>query len=98
MNTFCQDCPSKAICSCLCPEAELYVSQDEKPQRELTLKSPRFGKIEWPESYDLTDTEKQILTLSARGFNRRDIAEMLNISRQSVRQHISNAKKKYLEP
>ncbi len=38
----------------------------------------------------LTEREKEILSLLARGFNRPDIAGMLNISRHTVATHVSN--------
>ena len=50
--------------------------------------------IPWRSGYHLTKTEKQILTLLAKGFSRADVCELMNISRHTLRQHLSNAKKK----
>jgi len=40
----CTSCPHRDYCSSLCPEAELYVKQDEAPQNELTIGVPTYGR------------------------------------------------------
>ena len=39
---------------------------------------------------DLTDRERELLTLIARGENNQDIAQQLHISAKTVSNHISN--------
>ena len=45
--------------------------------------------IPWRSGYHLTKTEKQILTLLAKGFSRADVCELMNISRHTLRHHLS---------
>ncbi len=91
----CIECPHRQFCSDLCPEAEMYASQDAVPQRELTIGLPRWGK--WPEPTEkskFTRTEKRILQLLASGKSRKKIAEALDFTRNTLEKHISNIKKK----
>ena len=44
-NNLCRECGKRALCSSLCPEAELYVNQDEVKQREKTIGCPRYGRM-----------------------------------------------------
>jgi DNA-binding NarL/FixJ family response regulator len=99
---FCTSCPNRPLCNDLCPEAELYVKQDEIPQRELTigaiLKERSFPPMPWASSsIHFTKREKEILTLLARGLTRADIAQHMRITRNSLRQFIKKIKKKYAE-
>jgi len=92
----CNECPKRAVCSSLCPEAELYASQDEVAQRELPVGLPKYSvKIQWGVSIHLTKMEREILTLLARGLSREDICKTLDISRNTLRVHLRNAKKKH---
>jgi len=43
----------------------------------------------------LTPREKEIFTFLALGMTRQDISHLLNISNDSIRTHIKNARKKY---
>jgi DNA-binding NarL/FixJ family response regulator len=95
MTGLCTECPSRAICSTLCPEAELYAKQDEAAQRELTIGLPRYGQ--WPEPFEkspFTPTEKKILHALVDGKTRSEIAKELGISRETLRKHIGNIRKK----
>ena len=60
---------------------------------ERELMNPKTA-MPWRSGYHLTKTEKQILTLLAKGFSRADVCELMNISRHTLRQHLSNTKKK----
>ena len=74
----------------LCAEAEAYVNQDYIPQREITTDRVDFLKaeiikclVEWQGSslgVFMTKREKQIVRLLAKGLNRRDICELLEIN------------------
>jgi len=44
-NNLCRECGKRALCSSLCPEAELYVNQDCVGQRELTIGLPKRGQL-----------------------------------------------------
>jgi DNA-binding CsgD family transcriptional regulator len=62
----------------------------------LTIGLPRTeGMPELPENIYLTKMESEIITLWGRGLNRRDICEVLNISRENLRYKIHMIKKKY---
>lgn len=54
--------------------------------------SPTVPNMTWSvgDLQDLTPREVEILVLLARGFNRPDIAGMLNISKHTVATHVSN--------
>ena len=91
----CQDCSKRQYCSSLCPEAELYASQEEKPQREKTIGLPRYGKFPSRISNDfLTEFESSILTLLGQGLTKQQIAKALKMTMHSLRTHIYNIRKK----
>ena len=97
--SLCNDCPNRDLCSCLCPEAELYVNQDHIPQREkpIGMIKPMSFKLPWPDMVDpfhLTKTEKQILTLIASGLDNKNIQQVLNITRKTLNVHMYNIRKK----
>jgi len=84
------------MCSSLCPEAELYVKQDYVGQREKPIGLPRhrpFPNI--VREAKLTKLEVKILTLFLEGKNRKQVCKVLNISRHSLRVHLTNIRKKY---
>lgn len=94
----CLTCPKRSVCSCLCPEAEVYASQDVTPQRELTIGLPRYGS--WPESVEkslFTDLERKVIHALASGKSRKEISKLLNIKRETVRSVIYSIRKKRLE-
>lgn len=91
----CISCPKRDLCSCLCPEAEYYVGQDEVGQRELPIGLPRTGK--WPESQEksiFTPLEIKVMHALAEGRSRNQVSQELGITRQTVRSVIRNIKRK----
>lgn len=58
--------------------------------RLITKGIPCFGKREEELIEKLTDAEVKILTLSAKGYSREEIAEELNISNRTVGRHLTN--------
>ncbi len=70
-----------------------YASNLKWIATETEMMNPKTA-MPWRSGYHLTKTEKQILTLLAKGFSRADVCELMNISRHTLRQHLSNAKKK----
>ena len=90
----CKTCPKHDLCSCLCPEAEVYADQDEVSQRELTVGLPRYGK--WPEPREkpiLSKRAKEVLLRLAAGKTRNQISQELGITRENVRNIIRRARK-----
>lgn len=90
----CLTCPKRSVCSCLCPEAEVYANQDEVAPRELTIGLPRHGK--WPEPVEkplLSKREREVLWRLASGEDREKIAKELGITRKNLREIIRRAKK-----
>ena len=97
MNMLCQECTKKLLCTSLCPEAELYVSQDEIPQRELTIGMPIYVDKPWPEPKQkplFTSMEMRVLDTLLDGRTRNQTAQLLGITRHSVREHLKNIRKK----
>lgn len=93
----CQECPSRSICQSECPELTLHLKEIEVPQREKTIGLPRHGRIPWGSTVSLTKTEREIVTLLAKGLSRGEICKSLDITRNSFRRHLSTAKKKHEE-
>lgn len=95
MVGLCTDCPHRPLCSCLCPEAELYAKQDEVAQRELTIGIPQHGM--WPDPIEksmFTPTELKILHALLEGKTRETICQELKMTRETLRRHLANLKKK----
>lgn len=93
--SLCQECNKRQFCSCLCPEAELALKDIEIPQREKTIGLPRFGKFPDPIGNTwLTVSEKRILTLQGVGLTRRQICELLHITRATLRNKLAIIKAK----
>ena len=79
---FCQDCAQKAVCSSLCPEAEMFISQDEVKSHDLTIGLPRFGKlppIKRP-STPLSEKQAEILKQIGKGKRKKEICKLLKIT------------------
>ena len=96
----CQDCPKRYECLELCTEAELYVDQDHIGRDELPMEDMDDVDClaDWPDlikTVHLTKREKEILTLLGRGLNRKDVCELLDITRGTLRWHVSQIKKKW---
>lgn len=91
----CQDCLNRNSCSILCPEAEAYASQDYVGLRELPIGLPMFGEFPKPISnIRLTKMEKKIVTLIGQGLSRKEVCELLKISRLALRAHLIRLRKK----
>ena|GEM_PF-3365320 len=94
---FCQTCPQKPFCSHLCPEAEAYVRQDHQTAREFfsfpeAKYSPRSEELERLPS--LSKTEWKIVTLLKKGLTRKQISEILEVSRPNLRRFLLKIKRK----
>ena len=95
----CETCDKRdQSCAELCPEAETYVSHDNVKQKEKVIGLPRFGKLpELKSNTHLTPREKEIVTLLGRGLRRSDVCQLLNITPDTLRKHLSRTRKKYLK-
>ena len=95
----CDKCEKRELCATLCPEAELFVAQDEidqSPVESLSglLRPRRFP--EFKEGTHLTATESKILTCKVAHLSDKEIAQTLDIPYNSIRVHWFNIRKKYL--
>jgi len=91
----CTSCPHRDYCSSLCPEAELYVKQDEAPQNELTIGVPTYGR--WPDSKEkalFTKREKEVLSRLIDGKSREEIVQELDITLENLRDIIRRIRRK----
>ena len=97
MQDLCTNCTKRNLCSSLCPEAEMYASQDEVKLRELTVGAPEYGSLEWPEPIEkplFTKREQQVISRLLDGKSREEIALDLGITRDNVRNIIQRIRKK----
>lgn len=60
------------------------------PVREAPLKAAHQSAFQYEEGVLLTEREKEVLVLLAKGFNRPEVGGFLNISKHTVATHISN--------
>lgn len=96
----CDTCPDRKNCTTLCPEVEAWVAQDYVPQRhELPGCYPMSVlSVDIEQNLinylSLTETEEKVLTLLAYNVPRSKMAETLKISKQSIRTHLANIRKK----
>lgn len=92
----CQECSKRSICSSLCPEAELYVSQDEVRQRELPVGLPHYsaGRMPTPRKVKLSKRERQIVTLQIDGKTNQEMSQSLNITLKNIHNIVSRIKRK----
>jgi len=78
--------------------AEKYADKDAVKQREETIGVPvivESAKLYSGEKISLTKKEKEILTLlSIYQFNKKEVAQYLDISRESLRTHLKNIRRK----
>jgi DNA-binding CsgD family transcriptional regulator len=97
----CQDCPTRNSCLKLCREAEDYVGQDYVPLRELRIGLPMYGgnmsDYEAGTGWYLSDREKRLVRLMGIGLSRKEITEMLGMSRESLRQAIFRIRHKVVD-
>jgi DNA-binding NarL/FixJ family response regulator len=93
----CLNCIKRCDCTQLCIKAETYVSKDEvhMTPKEIPMGILRYGQFpEQIRAIHLTFIERQILTLWNQGLERETISKTLNISKPSLRVHLSNIRKK----
>ena len=90
----CQGCPSRSVCQSSCPELVLHLKETEGSQKELPVSNPRYGKIPWSSSIPLTPREKEIVPLLGKGLTRRDVCQLLDITRGNLKKIIQRMKKK----
>jgi len=78
----CNICGRQDFCSELCKEAEDFANQDQ----------PIYHKAG---GFHFTPSEKSILTLLMEGKTRQQIAKRLKLSKDSLRHHFCNLRKKH---
>jgi DNA-binding NarL/FixJ family response regulator len=91
----CQDCLKRNSCPKLCQDVEIHVNQDYVGLRELPIGLPMYG--EFPESISnisMTKMEKKIVSLVGQGLSRKEVCELLKISRLALRAHLIRLRKK----
>jgi NarL family two-component system response regulator LiaR len=75
-------------------EAHLHPEITKKLMDQVTTQAKRTGSkpssSEKPGPDDLTEREREVLGLIAKGFNNREIAKALTISEKTVKTHVSN--------
>jgi hypothetical protein len=95
----CQECPNRPLCSSLCPEAELYLKEEEAMRDFINLGVAVFGKstkgdIDEIEEKRMLDqfyslpTKEQVSRLLDAGYTRQKICKALNITRTYLRKII----------
>ena len=95
MEGACTNCPHRQFCNTLCPEAELYVKQDEVRQKELTIGIPAYGK--WPNGRSkplFTKREVEVVALLLRGLSRDKMCQILNINRKNLQKIVERINRK----
>lgn len=95
MVGICTECPHRQYCSTLCPEAELYVKQDEVKQKELTIGIPSYGK--WPEEISkslFSKREMEVVALLLKGLSRDKMCQILDINRKNLQKIVERVTKK----
>jgi DNA-binding NarL/FixJ family response regulator len=101
-HNLCQSCNKRDLCKVLCPEAELFVNQDERDWGETptTYIDPDnqelrvFDPVKNTDISFLTAREKGILDGISEGKSRAQIAKNLGISMSTLRSHIQNMREK----
>ena len=104
--SLCNDCPNRSICQTLCPEAILYVNQDNVSLKKLLGAGRVYKKklsdvdlMAVQEEENMIDAffqlprKKQVLTLLQRRMSRAEIAKVLGITRENVRDVVRRLKK-----
>lgn len=81
LKMLCDTCGRQEFCSELCKEAENFANQDQ----------PNYHK---PGDFHFTPSEKSILMLLMGGKTRQQIAKRLKLSKDSLRHHLCNLRKK----
>lgn len=82
----CFRCPKRDKCTTLCSEAEAIVDQDHVQQREMLLGDTKYSiGIKLLSNIYLTQRERAVVTLLGQGLDRRDVCELLEITRHNLR-------------
>ncbi len=93
----CRECDKRDNnCTQLCDDAEVFVNQDYKGQRELPIGLPLYMAAEWPDMIKpvLTKREITIVTMMSRGLERSDVAKILGITRETLRKALQRLRGK----
>ncbi len=97
----CKDCPKRDTCTEPCEAMQAELDQVTACQKEAPVGNLEQGCTDYNSPWSggpaiqLTPREKEIFTFLALGMTRQDISHLLNISNDSIRTHIKNARKKY---
>ena len=83
----CSDCLQRDLCTGLCPEAELYVDQDNNLNRE--------GKNEYEKPH-FSPLEQKIVRLVIEGKGPSKICKLLDITKDSYYVRLHSIRKKIL--
>jgi DNA-directed RNA polymerase specialized sigma24 family protein len=105
-NKFCVECSKREWCISLCPEALLYVEQDNVDIAELLRHEPGIGwqpstadkeifenKKKALQAFEMLKKHQKVATLLRAGLSRKEIAQLLGITRENVRDLIRKHKK-----
>lgn len=80
----CKECQSRSVCQSSCPELEFHLREIERPQRELLIGTPRYGRFPMPKKrIKLTKREQQIVTYLVSGTDDMTICQVLNITKRN---------------
>lgn len=101
-NKLCIECSKKSFCETLCPEAELYVSQDEAPATELPvggeIMDRRLKKVNWSTLKEtmpnLTKDELRLFRYIKLGLQTVEIAKLFGIKQPSAVEKIKKLNEK----
>ena len=107
IKDICTNCPYRDKCKRPCTRVIGYIEQDYigikesmNPEGDVSEVYANTVEQEWPELVEnihLTPREKEIVTLLGKGLNRADVSQVLDISRESLRKHLSRMRKKLIK-
>jgi len=98
-KNYCGRCKRREKCIQVCSKVEKYLSKGWKNQREFTIANPdnfpgTLGSYDFDILPDFPKIKMRIFTLFRAGYSRKQVAEKLDITRECLRQHIRQMKKK----
>lgn len=103
-NELCTSCNKRELCAVLCPEAELFVSQDQadwgatpvlyrsQDGEHIPVFDPRMVR---EATVTLSPLETKVAVAINAGYTREQVAEITGISRGHLRKIIHSCKMKY---
>jgi len=102
-NALCTSCNKRELCRTLCPEAELFVSQDqvdwcETPAIHISQDKEHLAVFEPKhkvKTVTLSTLETKVTMALSAGYNRTQICVMLGLSRPHLRKVIHDCKAKW---